>query len=116
MTYNVTEFLAKFESITFDNTDERKAIIGSFRGHEIKISYRLNVDTSFLHAEDYMVQVVMYIHVDGVYADSWGCVDNQQNSEVLRWIHTRMNKALSMKMKDECYKEEEAKRLLKSLV
>jgi hypothetical protein len=114
MLNNVSQFLAKFEDITFNNTDEDKSIMGSFRGHEIKISYQLKVESTFLHG--YVVQVVVNVSVDGTYARGWGCVDSDENGVALQWIHTRMNKALSMKMKEESYKRDEAKRLLDSLV
>lgn len=116
MLNNVSQFLAKFEDITFNNTDEDKSIMGSFRGHEIKISYQLKVDTTFLHGDDCMVQVVVNVSVDGTYAGGWGCSDNAENGVALKWIHTRMNKALSVKMIEESYKRGEAKRLLDSLV
>ena len=108
---NLTEFLAKFEAITFNNTDEDKAIMGSFRGHEIKISYQLKVDTF-----RYEIYAVVNIFVDGQRASGWGCIDAEENSVALQWIHERMNKALAMKMKEEKYKREQAERLLESLV
>ena len=63
---------------------------GAFLGNSVEVSYSLKVDRYGLKSENYPIQVIMRVHINGAYASSWGCMDNKDNCCLIIYIFMEM--------------------------
>jgi hypothetical protein len=75
------ELLTVLEGFEYSTTD-RNALIGD----DIKVSYM--VDTNDHNVEEYPLQVVVRVHLDGMLAYTYGCTDNDMNAQFIKWFLT----------------------------
>tara|TARA_R110000751_G_C13517552_1_gene452371 strand:- start:52 stop:405 length:354 start_codon:yes stop_codon:yes gene_type:complete len=107
---NTEDFLAKLDSIEFHTSDNEKTLIGDFKGHEVKVQYSLKV--SSIRGDSTPIQVVVYVTIDDVHAQSWGCCDNEDNAITLRWFMKKQSAISNKKYADRGIKEGIAKNIM----
>jgi len=109
---NTEDFLSKLDSIDYHtcNGNNEKTLIGDFKGHEVKVQYSLKV--SSIRGDSTPIQVVVYVTIDDVHAQSWGCCDNEDNAITLRWFMKKQSAISNKKYADRSIKEDIAKRTM----
>jgi len=81
---NVQQFLDKLNKANFTEIKDKK-LIGKVLGNDIVVGYNIEIDGSLI-GNEFPIQVVLHVRINGEYAATWGCIDNAENAKVLRWF------------------------------
>ena len=87
----LTDILVFLSTIAWSRVDGQK-LIGQFEGKEAILSFECNVSSTAKEIEEYPIQVVVYLKINGHHQTLWGCQSNAENVEFALWFRTTMTK------------------------
>jgi hypothetical protein len=94
---NTENFIAKLEKLNYIKPDGKTLI--SEEGYEV--SYRTEFLSNPPHADNYPVQVVIYVRKEGQHVQTWGCDSNESNRLFVNFFMRARARAYDAKYENE---------------